>query len=66
MLIHVCSFAERDINICAELTEMQKKWYLSVLAKDIDAVNGECLLCQMGLHFICDLSLTSKECKTHL
>ena len=62
----MCSFAERDINICAELTEMQKKSYLLVLAKDIDAVNGECLLCQITSHFICDLGLTSKECKTHL
>jgi len=44
--IRVCWFAEKYINICAGLTEMQRKWYLSVLEKNIDAVNG----------------LTSKEC----
>ncbi|KAL5508749.1 hypothetical protein ACEPAG_4728 [Sanghuangporus baumii] len=31
---------KKEINIYVGLTEMQKKWYKSVLAKDIDAVNG--------------------------
>ena len=31
---------EKDINIYVGLTEMQRKWYRSVLEKDIDAVNG--------------------------
>lgn len=31
---------EKEINIYVGLTEMQRKWYRSVLAKDIDAVNG--------------------------
>ena len=33
-------FAEKEINIYVGLTEMQRKWYRSVLEKDIDAVNG--------------------------
>jgi hypothetical protein len=37
-------FAEKEINIYVGLTEMQPKWYRSVLEKDIDAVNGEQLL----------------------
>jgi SWI/SNF-related matrix-associated actin-dependent regulator of chromatin subfamily A member 5 len=32
---------EKDINIYVGLTEMQCKWYWSVLEKDIDAVNGK-------------------------
>ncbi len=32
--------AEKEINIYVGLTEMQRKWYRSVLEKDIDAVNG--------------------------
>ena len=32
---------EKEINIYVGLTEMQRKWYRSVLEKDIDAVNGE-------------------------
>ncbi|KLO15808.1 SNF2 family DNA-dependent ATPase [Schizopora paradoxa] len=31
---------KKEINIYVGLTEMQRKWYKSVLAKDIDAVNG--------------------------
>ena len=31
---------EKEINIYVGLTEMQRKWYRSVLEKDIDAVNG--------------------------
>ena len=31
---------EKEINISVGLTEMQRKWYRSVLEKDIDAVNG--------------------------
>lgn len=34
------SFTEKEINIYVGLTEMQRKWYRSVLEKDIDAVNG--------------------------
>lgn len=34
-------FAEKEINIYVGLTEMQRKWYRSVLEKDIDAVNGK-------------------------
>lgn len=39
-----CSYVgatEKEINIYVGLTEMQRKWYRSVLQKDIDAVNGE-------------------------
>ena len=32
---------EKEINIYVGLTEMQQKWYRSVLEKDIDAVNGK-------------------------
>ncbi|EGN93575.1 hypothetical protein SERLA73DRAFT_171912 [Serpula lacrymans var. lacrymans S7.3] len=31
---------KKEINIYIGLTEMQRKWYRSVLQKDIDAVNG--------------------------
>jgi SWI/SNF-related matrix-associated actin-dependent regulator of chromatin subfamily A member 5 len=31
---------EKEINIYVGLTDMQRKWYRSVLEKDIDAVNG--------------------------
>ncbi|EJC98571.1 uncharacterized protein FOMMEDRAFT_95786 [Fomitiporia mediterranea MF3/22] len=31
---------KKEINIYVGLTEMQRKWYKSVLSKDIDAVNG--------------------------
>lgn len=31
---------KKEINIYVGLTEMQRKWYRSVLQKDIDAVNG--------------------------
>ncbi|KAI0321200.1 P-loop containing nucleoside triphosphate hydrolase protein [Amylostereum chailletii] len=31
---------KKEINIYIPLTEMQRKWYRSVLEKDIDAVNG--------------------------
>lgn len=34
------SCLEKEINIYVGLTEMQRKWYRSVLEKDIDAVNG--------------------------
>ena len=34
-------FTEKEINIYVGLTEMQRKWYRSVLEKDIDAVNGK-------------------------
>lgn len=40
--MHLSNFAsEKEINIYVGLTEMQKKWYKSVLSKDIDAVNGK-------------------------
>ena len=44
---------EKEINIYVGLTEMQRKWYRSVLEKDIDAVNGmpTLLLC-MAISFI--------------
>jgi len=32
---------EKEINIYVGLTEMQRKWYWSVLEKDIDVANGE-------------------------
>ena len=35
------TFTEKEINIYVGLTEMQRKWYRSVLEKDIDAVNGQ-------------------------
>jgi hypothetical protein len=31
---------EKEVNIYVGLSEMQRKWYRSVLEKDIDAVNG--------------------------
>lgn len=42
-IIHIdwCDIAEKEINIYVGLTEMQRKWYRSVLEKDIDAVNGK-------------------------
>ena len=33
-------FVEKEINIYVGLTDMQRKWYRSVLEKDIDAVNS--------------------------
>ena len=41
-LIHgdVNRCTEKEINIYVGLTDMQRKWYRSVLEKDIDAVNG--------------------------
>ena len=36
----ITSQTEKEINIYVGLTEMQRKWYRSVLEKDIDAVNG--------------------------
>jgi SWI/SNF-related matrix-associated actin-dependent regulator of chromatin subfamily A member 5 len=36
----ILSYSEKEINIYVGLTEMQRKWYRSVLEKDIDAVNG--------------------------
>jgi len=38
---------EKEINIYVGLTEMQRKWYRSVLEKDIDAVNGGHILSGM-------------------
>lgn len=38
--IRLFAFAEKEINIYVGLTAMQRKWYRSVLEKDIDAVNG--------------------------
>ena len=32
---------EKEINIYVGLSEMQRKWYRSVLEKDLEAVNGE-------------------------
>jgi SWI/SNF-related matrix-associated actin-dependent regulator of chromatin subfamily A member 5 len=42
-IIHIDWYiiAEKEINIYVGLTEMQRKWYRSVLEKDIDAVNGK-------------------------
>lgn len=37
----VSLYTEKEINIYVGLTEMQRKWYRSVLEKDIDAVNGK-------------------------
>lgn len=31
---------KREINVYVGMTEMQRKWYRSLLEKDIDAVNG--------------------------
>ena len=33
-------FIEKEVNIYVGLSDMQRKWYRSVLEKDIDAVNG--------------------------
>ena len=40
MILVVDPHIEKEINIYVGLTEMQRKWYRSVLEKDIDAVNG--------------------------
>jgi SWI/SNF-related matrix-associated actin-dependent regulator of chromatin subfamily A member 5 len=60
---------EKEINIYVGLTEMQRKWYRSVLEKDIDAVNGEHAALQV-VHFcsrITVIGLTGKkEGKTRL
>lgn len=40
---------EKEINIYVGLTEMQRKWYRSVLEKDIDAVNGQLYASPGGL-----------------
>jgi SWI/SNF-related matrix-associated actin-dependent regulator of chromatin subfamily A member 5 len=39
----ICLFrrTEKEINIYVRLTEMQRKWYQSVLEKDINAVDGK-------------------------
>lgn len=34
------TLTEKEINIYVGLSEMQRRWYKSVLAKDVDAVNG--------------------------
>ena len=34
-------FVDKEINIYVGLTEIRRKWYRSVLEKDIDAVNGK-------------------------
>ena len=39
---------EKEINIYVGLTEMQRKWYRSVLEKDIDAVNGSSVPARYG------------------
>jgi SWI/SNF-related matrix-associated actin-dependent regulator of chromatin subfamily A member 5 len=33
-------YSEKEINIYVGLSEMQRKWYRSVLEKDLEAVNG--------------------------
>lgn len=38
---------EKEINIYVGLADMQRKWYRSVLEKDIDAVNGMCISYRM-------------------
>ena len=35
-------WTENEISIYVWLTEMQRKWYQSILEKSIDAVNGKC------------------------
>ena len=63
--------AEKEINIYVGLTDMQRKWYRSVLEKDIDAVNGQWFAIVMFNVFMlippCYLGLTGKkEGKTRL
>lgn len=40
MLFNLYDLVEKEINIYVGLSDMQRKWYRSVLEKDIDAVNG--------------------------
>lgn len=40
MFLVVDPHIEKEINIYVGLADMQRKWYRSVLEKDIDAVNG--------------------------
>lgn len=39
-LAYIDTVLEKEINIYVGLSDMQRKWYRSVLEKDIDAVNG--------------------------
>src|ERR1700676_4492710 len=61
-------FVQKEINIYVGLTEIQRKWYRSVLEKDIDAVNGK-YYCYFFLRrhlIIFAAGLTGKkEGKTH-
>jgi len=58
---------EKEINIYVGLTEMQRKWYRSVLEKDIDAVNGEHVYWDEDPSLIILIGLTGKkEGKTRL
>lgn len=34
---------KKEINLYVGMSEMQRKWYKSLLEKDIDAVNGQCI-----------------------
>jgi len=43
LILNLFIFAEKEVNIYVGLTEMQRKWYRSILEKDIDAVNGKFL-----------------------
>ena len=43
--------AEKEINIYVGLADMQRKWYRSVLEKDIDAVNGDACSASCDLPF---------------
>jgi SWI/SNF-related matrix-associated actin-dependent regulator of chromatin subfamily A member 5 len=65
----VCSIVptEKEINIYVGLTEMQRKWYRSVLEKDIDAVNGMDSPARCCRSLISVVGLTGKkEGKTRL
>lgn len=40
---------KKEINLYVGMTEMQRKWYKMLLEKDIDAVNGELMICDILL-----------------
>jgi SWI/SNF-related matrix-associated actin-dependent regulator of chromatin subfamily A member 5 len=39
---------KKEINIYVGMTDMQRKWYKSILEKDIDAVNGASAVVMRG------------------
>jgi len=69
LLICLFHWTENKINIYVGLTDMQRKWYWSILEKDINAVKGkyDCYFFLWRHLIIFTAGLTGKkEGKTHL